>query len=122
MFVLQVLIPLYQQMLHSSGKNRLSPQKFLDVAGPSNSSSAADSEHANSSSSGGGYFDSFYVETMLFLENIALKEAYEKDKFFMYVHVTLYTHIDAHRLTISPYHPTVVVNLRSNLVDFRVLY
>jgi hypothetical protein len=56
-------MPSYKQMLSSSPKSRLNPQKFLESE----------------------YFENEYVETCLFLETIALKEAHEKDKFFKYL-------------------------------------
>jgi len=51
----------YQQMLTSNAANRLDLAEFV-----------AESD----------FFDNNYVQTCLFLENIALKEAQEKDKFF----------------------------------------
>lgn len=54
------LIKTYQQMLMSNPSSRLNTNKILEC----------------------DYFDNNFVKTCLFLENITLKETYEKDKFF----------------------------------------
>lgn len=54
------MLPMYQSMLSSNPSARPNPQKLLES----------------------NYFNNNYVETCQFLENITLKEAYEKEKFF----------------------------------------
>ncbi|PRP76739.1 hypothetical protein PROFUN_11742 [Planoprotostelium fungivorum] len=71
------LLPVYQKMLHSNPDNRIEPAEILTSS----------------------YFQNNYVETCLFLEEMALKDAAEKEKFFR----KLESHVETFPISCSKY-------------------